>query len=107
MSMPASTCCRTTSLTPARTSSARVASSYGCPIVFAFMPRMISRVRTRLPLCVVRMRSVLRCMLFLASHHRGPPQDVGVRLLVLGAHRVTAAALPLADDLVKLAQRRG
>ena len=28
--------------------------------VRAFMPSMISRVRIRLPLCVVRMRSVLR-----------------------------------------------
>src|SRR6266536_6725902 len=60
MSIPTSTCFRTTSLMPSRMSTASFSSSYGLPSRRAFIPRMISRVRTRLPVWVVRILSVLR-----------------------------------------------
>src|SRR6266511_3918774 len=68
MSMPTSTCFRTTSAIPVRMSAASLASSYGRPTIRAFIPSMISRVRARLPVWVVRMRAVLR---FTHYSHRG------------------------------------
>src|SRR5215467_12762401 len=60
MSMPTSTCWRTTSWMPLRMASASALRSYGCSMVRAFMPRRMSTGRTRLPTCVVRSRSILR-----------------------------------------------
>src|SRR6478672_11760273 len=67
MSMPTSTCFRTTSLIPSRMSAASFAWSYGRPTRRAFMPSMISRVRIRLPVWVVRIRSVLRFTYYLCA----------------------------------------
>ena len=64
--MPASTCFLTTSATASRTRLPSAAGSTGTPSSFAYMVRMRSSGRGREPVCVVRKRSVLRCM-FLSS----------------------------------------
>src|SRR5882724_6369127 len=70
--MPASTCRPTTSATAASMRAARAAPSTGTPSSFANMLLVRSSGRGRLPVCVVRMRSVLRCtvpLLALVGEH--------------------------------------
>src|SRR5690242_817486 len=62
MSMPTSTCLRTTSRMPAVIAASSASRSYGRLSVRAFMPSMISRGRIKLPVWVVRKRSELRCI---------------------------------------------
>src|SRR6266852_6136802 len=60
MSRPISACLRTTSVTAERIPAARAAGSTGTPSSFANIVRVSSSGRGRLPVWVVRMRSVLR-----------------------------------------------
>src|SRR6185503_16721667 len=62
--MPASACCFTISATAARTRAASPALSTGTPSSLAYIMRIRSGGRGRLPVCVVRKRSLLRIMLF-------------------------------------------
>src|SRR5579871_551064 len=61
MSIPTSTCLRTTPAMPDSISAASCCRSYAAPLRRAFIPWMIAGVRIRLPAWVVRIRSVLRC----------------------------------------------
>src|SRR5207244_7260944 len=101
MSIPVSTCLLTTSAIPSRMSAVRVCWSYGLLIVRAFIPSMIARVRMRLPLCVVRMRSVLlfTSLSVCYSFHR-----LRIGLLILLAHLIAASTAPVRQYLVKVAQ---
>src|SRR5258708_2746342 len=65
MSTPASTCRRTTWLTPARNSSSKAGWSIACPEARASTYSVIFGGRIMLPTCVVRYRSVLRFTSFL------------------------------------------
>src|SRR5882762_1971996 len=62
MATPASTCLRTVSATAERTRPPRAAGSTGTPSSLANIIRIRSGGRGRLPVCVVRKRSVLRCI---------------------------------------------
>src|SRR6185436_21004962 len=61
-STPASACFLTTSATAERTRAARAAGSTGTPSSLAYIIRIRSSGRGRLPVCVVRKRWVLRFM---------------------------------------------
>src|SRR5689334_18996534 len=61
-SSPAERCLATTSATAWRSASARSVSSTGCPAAAARIRSSSAGGRARLPTCVVKMRSVLRCM---------------------------------------------
>src|SRR5437868_8494369 len=73
--MPTSACFRTTARTDSWTRRARFSSSYGSPESLAASMGIRSPGRGRLPTCVVRMRFVLRCMVF--------PEEILARGLVL------------------------
>src|SRR5882672_4707569 len=62
MSRPISACLRTTVATAERIPAARAAASTGTPSSFANIARVSSSGRGRLPVWVVRIRSVLRCI---------------------------------------------
>src|SRR3984893_730432 len=62
MSRPISACPRTTVATAERIPAARAAPSTGTPSSFANIVRVSSSGRGRLPVWVVRIRSVLRCI---------------------------------------------
>ena len=59
MSTPASICCWTTSATAARTRASNAAASGALPASSASSVDVRSRALGRLPVCVVKMRSVL------------------------------------------------
>src|SRR2546425_2332770 len=69
-SIPASACLPTTSATADRMRAARAAGSTGTPSSLATIIRIRSSGRGRLPVCVVRKRSVLRRMVFAALSER-------------------------------------
>src|SRR6478672_7736864 len=75
--MPASACFLTTSDTAARTRAASASRSTGTPASLAYIMRMRSSGRGRLPVWVVRKRSVLR--IITASTHPRVPTRVGGR----------------------------
>src|SRR5438105_4213232 len=62
MSMPHSDCSRTTSLTACLLKLANACLSYGSPATCACISFNSGCGRARLPTCVVKMRSVLRCI---------------------------------------------
>ena len=73
ISMPSSTCWRTTCLIPERIAAAERRCVIRLVERAGFHALMISRVRIRLPTCVVRMRSMLRFMPEPASVRRRAP----------------------------------
>ena len=78
--MPTSACLRTTSLTPWRTCSWKAASSYGRRLTLVRIDSRISGGRTRLPTCVVRMRSELRFIRYLSEQeYRGYSDECDAR----------------------------
>jgi hypothetical protein len=77
MSMPASACFLTTSATAARTRAANAARSIGTPSSLAYIMRMRSSGRGKLPVWVVKKRSALRTIV--ASAQRGPAPRVRYR----------------------------
>src|SRR4030095_2472865 len=70
--IPASACLRTTSSTASATRCASAAASTGTPSSLAYIIRMRSSGRGRLPVCVVRKRSVLRLIT-----HSSTPDTLG------------------------------
>jgi hypothetical protein len=65
MSMPASVWRRTVSATALLTRAAKAVSSTASPCAFFRISAASSSGRGRLPTCVVRMRSILRFIMFL------------------------------------------
>src|SRR5689334_16423402 len=98
-SMPAFACFCTTSATADRTRAASAGGSTGIPSSFAYMILMRSSGRGRLPVCVVRNRSVLWTMRL--------PCSLGRIVQALAAGGLGAAHLQRADLRARLAHLVG
>src|SRR2546425_13329696 len=86
MSTPASICCRTISATARRTRASNAAGSGAVPASSASSVAVRSWARGRLPVCVVRMRSVLSFIVvcLLKPGHDLPDVEHGDHTLGLG-----------------------
>src|SRR6516162_1336627 len=102
MSMPASTCFSTTAATAERMRALSAAASTGTPSSLANIARMRCSGRGRLPVCVVRKRSLLRFIAGATSMKAG--HDLLAQQLQRAGHRLgrdQRAEIELRQDAVQ------